>query len=155
MLAIPGLGPVVAAGWLASTAVGAAVGGATGGLLGALKEAGHSDEEANVYAEGVRRGVTSSASRRMTTRPITYTRSSTAVAVSTARRASSVAGSWPPTPIFDARRGEDQNVTRDQTGQPELSLSARLFVGDGAQAFLDDWTAVANRRECVSRHQTP
>ena len=60
MLAIPGLGPVVAAGWLASTAVGAAVGaaagGATGGLLGALKEAGHSDEEANVYAEGVRRG---------------------------------------------------------------------------------------------------
>ncbi len=62
MLAIPGLGPVVAAGWLASTAVGAVVGaaagGATGGLLGALKEAGHSDEDANVYAEGVRRGGT-------------------------------------------------------------------------------------------------
>jgi len=60
MLAIPGLGPVVAAGWLASTAVGALVGavagGATGGLLGTLKDAGHSDEEANVYAEGVRRG---------------------------------------------------------------------------------------------------
>jgi hypothetical protein len=62
MLAIPGLGPVVAAGWLASTAVGAAIGaaagGATGGLLGALKEAGHSDEEANVFSEGVRRGGT-------------------------------------------------------------------------------------------------
>lgn len=62
MLAIPGLGPVVAAGWLASTALGAAVGaaagGATGGVLGALKEAGHSDAEANVYAEGVRRGGT-------------------------------------------------------------------------------------------------
>lgn len=62
MLAIPGLGPVVAAGWLASTAVGAAVGaaagGATGGLLGALKEAGHTHDEANVYAEGVRRGGT-------------------------------------------------------------------------------------------------
>ncbi|WP_313044702.1 hypothetical protein [Brevundimonas sp.] len=62
MLAIPGLGPVVAAGWLASTAVGAAVGaaagGATGGLLGALKEAGHGDEDAHVYAEGVRRGGT-------------------------------------------------------------------------------------------------
>ncbi|MFI4964534.1 MAG: hypothetical protein ACHP9T_04120 [Caulobacterales bacterium] len=62
MLAIPGLGPVVAAGWLASTAVGAVVGaiagGAAGGLLGALKDAGHSDEEANVYAEGVRRGGT-------------------------------------------------------------------------------------------------
>lgn len=62
MLAIPGLGPVVAAGWLASTAVGAmvgaAAGGATGGLLGALKDAGHTDDEAQVYAEGVRRGGT-------------------------------------------------------------------------------------------------
>jgi hypothetical protein len=62
MLAIPGLGPVVAAGWLVSTAVGAVVGaaagGAAGGLLGALKDAGHTDEEAHVYAEGVRRGGT-------------------------------------------------------------------------------------------------
>ena len=62
MLAIPGLGPVVAAGWLVSTAVGAAIGaaagGVAGGLLGALKDAGHSDEEAHVYAEGVRRGGT-------------------------------------------------------------------------------------------------
>jgi hypothetical protein len=62
MLAIPGLGPVVAAGWLVSTAVGAAIGaaagGAAGGLLGALKDAGHTDEEAHVYAEGVRRGGT-------------------------------------------------------------------------------------------------
>ena len=60
MLAIPGLGPVVAVGWLASTAVGAligaAAGGATGGLLGALKDAGHTDDDAHVYAEGVRRG---------------------------------------------------------------------------------------------------
>ena len=62
MLAIPGLGPVVAAGWLAATAVGAAVGAAagaaTGGLLGALKDAGHTDDEAHVFAEGVRRGGT-------------------------------------------------------------------------------------------------
>ena len=58
MLAIPGLGPVVAAGWLAATAVGAAAGAATGGIVGALTEAGVSEEEAHSYAEGVRRGGT-------------------------------------------------------------------------------------------------
>jgi hypothetical protein len=62
LLAIPGLGPVVAAGWLASAAVGALVGGAVvgaaGGLVGALTHAGVSKEEADVYAEGVRRGGT-------------------------------------------------------------------------------------------------
>lgn len=62
MLAIPGLGPVVAAGWLVSTAVGAVVGaaagGAAGGLLGALTDAGHTNEDAQVYTEGVRRGGT-------------------------------------------------------------------------------------------------
>ncbi|MBR0741505.1 hypothetical protein JQ581_31690 [Bradyrhizobium liaoningense] len=58
MLAIPGLGPVVAAGWLASTAVGAAAGAATGGIVGALTQAGVSKEDASRYAEGVRRGGT-------------------------------------------------------------------------------------------------
>src|SRR5687767_4987956 len=58
LLAIPGLGPVVAAGWLASTALGAAAGAATGGVVGALTEAGVSEEDAPVYAEGVRRGGT-------------------------------------------------------------------------------------------------
>ena len=55
MLAIPGVGPVVAAGWLVATAVGAGVGAASGGLLGSLVGAGVSEEDANVYAEGVRR----------------------------------------------------------------------------------------------------
>jgi hypothetical protein len=58
MIAIPGIGPVVAAGWLASTAAVAAAGGVTGGILGALTEAGVSAEDAQVYAEGVRRGGT-------------------------------------------------------------------------------------------------
>ncbi|MDB5701370.1 MAG: hypothetical protein JWL66_1569 [Sphingomonadales bacterium] len=62
LLAIPGLGPIVAAGWLASTVVGAGIGAAggaaTGGIVGALKNAGHSEDDANVYAEGVRRGGT-------------------------------------------------------------------------------------------------
>ena len=58
LLAIPGIGPVVAAGWFASTAVVAAAGGVTGGIIGGLAEAGVSDEDAHVYAEGVRRGGT-------------------------------------------------------------------------------------------------
>ena len=60
LLAIPGIGPVAAAGWLGATLIGAAAGAATGGvaggLIGALTEAGVSDDDAQVYAEGVRRG---------------------------------------------------------------------------------------------------
>jgi hypothetical protein len=58
LLAIPGIGPVVAAGWLASTAAVAAAGGATGGLIGALTQSGIGEPEARNYAEGVRRGGT-------------------------------------------------------------------------------------------------
>jgi hypothetical protein len=62
LLAIPGIGPVVAAGWLAATAAGAAggalIGGAAGGLVGALTHAGVREDDAHVYAEGVRRGGT-------------------------------------------------------------------------------------------------
>ena len=47
---------VVASGWLVATLAGAAAGGATGGALGALTQAGISNEEADVYAEGLRRG---------------------------------------------------------------------------------------------------
>lgn len=61
-LAIPGIGPVVAGGWLVSTAVGAlagaAVGGAAGGLIGALSDAGVDERDAHVYAESIRRGGT-------------------------------------------------------------------------------------------------
>jgi len=58
LIAIPGLGPVVAAGWLAATALGAAAGGAAGGLVGALTSTGEPEEHAHVYAEAVRRGGT-------------------------------------------------------------------------------------------------
>lgn len=58
LMAIPGLGPVVAAGWLAATAAGAVAGGAAGGIIGALTQAGVSKSDAEVYAEGVRRGGT-------------------------------------------------------------------------------------------------
>ena len=56
MIAIPGIGPVVAAGWLAALAAGAVGGGVAGGLIGALVESGVSKENAELYAEAVRRG---------------------------------------------------------------------------------------------------
>lgn len=56
IVAIPGVGPVVAAGWLVATLTGAVAGGATGGVVGALTQAGVGKDEADVYAEGLRRG---------------------------------------------------------------------------------------------------
>ena len=56
LMAIPGVGPIVAAGWLVATLTGAAAGAATGGVVGALTQMGVSSEEADVYAEGLRRG---------------------------------------------------------------------------------------------------
>ena len=62
LMAIPGVGPVVAAGWLAATAAGAAAGavagGAAGGIIGALTSSGVPERDAHFYAEGVRRGGT-------------------------------------------------------------------------------------------------
>jgi len=65
-LAIPGIGPVLAAGPLAaalgaagaSTLVGAGIGAAAGGIIGALVGAGIPEQDAGFYAEGVRRGGT-------------------------------------------------------------------------------------------------
>ncbi len=57
-LAIPGIGPVVAAGPLMGMLGGAAVGAAGGGLVGLLREQGIPDDDANLYAESVRRGGT-------------------------------------------------------------------------------------------------
>jgi hypothetical protein len=55
-LAIPGIGPVVAAGWLVAALTGAGAGAVAGGLLGGLVSAGLGEEEAAGYSEGVRRG---------------------------------------------------------------------------------------------------
>jgi hypothetical protein len=56
--AIPGVGPIVAAGPLVAVLTGAAAGGATGGIIGGLTDLGVSETEAHNYAEGVRRGGT-------------------------------------------------------------------------------------------------
>ena len=57
-LVIPGLGPIVVGGLLASTLTGAGVGALTGGLIGALIGAGASREEAEHFDAGFRSGGT-------------------------------------------------------------------------------------------------
>jgi hypothetical protein len=58
LIAIPGIGPLVAAGVLATTLAGAAGGTLVGGLVGALTDYGMDERDAHVYSEGVRRGGT-------------------------------------------------------------------------------------------------
>lgn len=58
VLAVPGVGPLLAAGPLVAALTGAAAGAAAGGLIGALIGAGIPEEEAHVYVEGLRRGHT-------------------------------------------------------------------------------------------------
>lgn len=55
-LLVPGLGPIVVGGVLASTLTGAGVGAATGGLIGALMGLGLSEEDAQHFDRGLRSG---------------------------------------------------------------------------------------------------
>jgi stress response protein YsnF len=57
-LAIPGIGPLVAAGPIVAALTGAGFGAATGGLVGGLTALGVPPEHAAFYAEGIRRGGT-------------------------------------------------------------------------------------------------
>jgi hypothetical protein len=59
LLAIPGIGPVLAGGWLLAMAAGATagtvVGGIAGGIIGAMAAGGVPEADAHVYSEGLRR----------------------------------------------------------------------------------------------------
>ncbi len=55
-LAIPGIGPIIAGGALASTLAGAGIGAAAGGLLGALVGMGVPEEDARHFEQGFQEG---------------------------------------------------------------------------------------------------
>jgi hypothetical protein len=57
-LLVPGLGPVVVGGVLASTLLGMGLGAATGGLIGALVGMGVPEDEARYFDAGFRKGGT-------------------------------------------------------------------------------------------------
>jgi hypothetical protein len=56
LLVIPGVGPFLAAGPLAAAMGGLAAGAGVGGIVGLLRDYGVSDDEAEFYEEGVKRG---------------------------------------------------------------------------------------------------
>ena len=58
LFAIPGLGFLAGAGWLAGMFTGAGIGAVVGGLVGVLVSVGVPDTDAAYYNEGVRRGGT-------------------------------------------------------------------------------------------------
>jgi uncharacterized protein (TIGR02271 family) len=55
-LAIPGVGPIIAGGALASTLAGAGIGAAAGGILGALVGMGIPEEDARYFESGLKSG---------------------------------------------------------------------------------------------------
>jgi uncharacterized protein (TIGR02271 family) len=118
-LAIPGLGPIFAAGWLGSTLAGAGIGAAAGGILGALVGAGVPEHEAKHFERGFKEGgilVTVRAGERA------------AAAVDVLRRrgadlgptigAASTAAS--DTSSFSDTRAGSQDITEEREGRIQL-----------------------------------
>ena len=58
LITIPGIGPVVAAGWWAPLIAGLGGGAVVGGVIGVLTKHGVADADAKLYDEGLRRGGT-------------------------------------------------------------------------------------------------
>ncbi len=124
-LAIPGIGPVVAAGWLVATLTGAGAGAAAGGLLGSLTGAGVSEDHAHVYAEGVRRGSTlvtvrADDSRAMEAETIMSRHGPVDVAQRSVDYRSS--GDWSK---FDSNRGA---LTEDELQAERMRVSSRAGI---------------------------
>ena len=111
MLAIPGIGPLIAAGPIVASLAGLGVGGAVGGLIGALVGMGIPEEDATFYAEGVKRGgvlVTVQTSDDRASEALSIMRRSNAVDVDTQRRSWTESG-W--SGRFDTTAEPDESYT--------------------------------------------
>lgn len=126
-LAIPGIGPIVAAGPLAATLAGAGAGAVAGGLIGGLTGVGVPEEEAEIYAESVRRGgalVTVRAEDSRATEAAKILRSGGAVDIE--RRAEAWRGQgWQHhDPTAQPMTTEQLRQERDLYGMPVTSATA-------------------------------
>jgi len=107
-LAIPGIGPIVAAGPIVATLAGAGAGAVAGGAIGRLTDLGVEKRDAALYAEAVRRGGT------LVTLRTDEARADEASAV--LRKAGA---------IDIARRSEDWGATGSIGGAPRRDRRAR------------------------------
>jgi hypothetical protein len=120
-LAIPGVGPIIAGGTLASTLAGAGIGAAAGGLLGALVGMGVPEEDARHFDEGFRAGgtlVTVDAGNRVEeARDCLFESGADLGSVGRSRTEAEVRGS-------EAWRGNERRYRHDSTySGPERRLS--------------------------------
>jgi PRC-barrel domain len=154
LLAIPGLGPVVAAGWLASTAAMAGAGGAVGGVVGALVESGTSREDAQVYAEGVRRGGALVSARVPEADATRYEAILDRWATDIRQRAVTYQGSgWrqfdPSAPAYTAEQVRAERESYRRRGDEMASTAARPLDGDETNRLISsekvDGTAAYDR----------
>ena len=73
-LAIPGIGPILAAGPIAAALAGAGAGAATGGLIGALVGAGIPEHRAKAYESGALSSSSGVSAAAMTASPLPHPR---------------------------------------------------------------------------------
>ncbi len=138
-LVIPGVGPIVAGGWLAATLAGAGIGAAAGGLIGALVGMGVPEEDAKHFERGFREGgilVTVQAGSR----------------AEDAREALSLGGAdLGPTWGQGRERGEDQD--RLELREEELDVNKRQVQAGEVRVRKDVVTEQRNIEVPVTREE--
>ena len=126
-LLVPGVGPIVVGGVLASTLTGAGIGAATGGIIGALVALGVPEADAKHFDEGLRSGrtlVTVDAGARTTEALMLLDRHGMDFGPSGASRYQSGTGAGGELARERGRyRGKERRTTRDPTfAGPERRL---------------------------------
>jgi hypothetical protein len=136
-VAIPGIGPILAAGPVGTALAGGGIGFAAGGIIGALTGAGVPEEEAHSYAEGVRRGgvlVTVRAEDDMADRAMAVLRRHDAIDIAERAehwrtegwsRFDEHAGPCPP-----ETRARERKTARHVTEEAELAHFQKTYPGE-------------------------
>ena len=128
-LLIPGVGPIVVGGVLASTLTGAGIGAATGGIIGALVTLGVPEADARHFDEGLRSGrtlVAVGAGARTSEALVILDRHGMDFGPSGASRyASGIKAGGEPAREREGYRGNDRRTTRD----PAYAGPERRLVG--------------------------